>query len=71
MIGMKHQLPLVADAGQVTFRLDRNLLNRLSRLSKHQKLLKHRMVVFSPLCEAPSDLVEGDKHRTTRTVLIL
>jgi hypothetical protein len=63
MTGMKHQPSLVVDAEQVTFRLGRILLNRLSRPSKQQKLLRHQTVVFSPPCEALYDLVEDDNHK--------
>jgi hypothetical protein len=69
-IGTKPQLLLVVDAGQATLQLLRSLLNRLSRPSKHQKSLKHQMAVFSHLCEVLCDLVEGDKHRTTKTLLM-
>jgi hypothetical protein len=67
----KPQLLPVADVARVTSRLSRDLFNSPSKLTKHQKLLRRPMAVFSHLLEGLCDSVEGVKHRTTKIVLKL
>jgi hypothetical protein len=67
----KPRLPPVAGVARVTSRLSRNLFNSLSKLTKHQKSLRHRMVVFSHLLGELCDSAEDVKHRTTKIILKL
>jgi hypothetical protein len=71
MAATKLQPPPVVDVGRETPQLSRSLSNSRNRLTKHQKLLKHQMVVSCRLFEVLCVSVEGDKPKITRMVLRL
>lgn len=74
MAATKLQAP-PADVGRETLQLSWSLsnsqFNSQNRLTKHQKLLKHQMVVSCHLFEVLYVSAGGDKHKITRMVLRL